>query len=165
MPRVVKGTMTTSAVTPQVERRKGGMPKWAFFKPYWSHIDGKPFLTRFIFWFTPYGGCHVTWIRQADNQREWPHDHSATFTSVKLLGGYEEDVFDNPDDLTAKRHVRHHWFSSHVLRYDQAHSITKISRFGTVTLLFLGRRRQKSNYWTPDGKQSLGLKMDADEWS
>lgn len=153
----------TTTVTPKVERRKGGMPKYAFLRPYWSHINGKPFLTRFIFFFTPYGGCHITWIRQADNQREWPHDHSASFVSFKLFGGYEEDVFSDPEDLTKKRHRVHRWLSCHVMKYKEAHSITKIAPF-TVTILFLGRRRNKSNYWTPDGKQSTGLKMD-EEWS
>ena len=138
------------------------MPRYAFLMPYWSHIDDKPFLTRFIIFFTPYGGCHITWIRQADSQREWPHDHSATFASLKLVGGYEEDVFTEPADLGIREHRRHCWLSCHVMKHTEAHSITKISRF-TVTLLFLGRRRQKSSYWTPDGLQSIGLKMD--EWS
>lgn len=151
-----------SSITPKVERRKGGMPKYAFLKPYWSRIDGKPFLSRFIFFFTPWAGCHITWIRQADNQREWPHDHSATFASFKLFGGYEEDVFDNPGNLAVRRNVKHRWLSAHILPYTRAHSITKISPF-TVTILFLGKRRQPSNYWTPDGKRSLGMKMD--EWS
>ena len=150
-------------VTPKVERRKGGMRQYMFLSPYWSHINDKPFLTRFVFFFTPYGGCHLTWIRQPDNQREYPHDHSATFVSVKLLGGYEEDVFSNPEDLSEVRHRKHRWLSAHVMKRAEAHSITKISRFGTVTLLFLGRRRGKSNYWTPAGMQSIGLKMD--EWS
>lgn len=139
------------------------MPRWAFFAPYWTHINDKPFLNRFIFFFTPLGGCHVTWIRQADNQREWPHDHSATFLSLRLSGWYEEDVFDNPDDLTVKHHRHHGWLSARRLRYDQAHSITRISRFPLITVLFLGRRRQKSSYWTPEGKKSTGMKMD--EWS
>ncbi len=152
-----------SDVTPKVERRKGGMPKYAFLMPYWSRINDRPFLTRFIFFFTPYGGCHITWIRQPDNQREYPHDHSATFASFKVAGGYEEDVFSGDITNPVKRHRKHRWLSCHVMSHTEAHSITKISRWGTVTLLFLGRRRHGSNYWTPNGMQSLGLKMD--EWS
>lgn len=153
----------TAVVTPVVERKKGGMRAWMFLAPYWSHIDGRPFLTRFVFFFTPYGGCHITWIRQADNQREWPHDHSASFASLKLLGGYEEDVFSGDVSNPVKRHRTHRWLSCHVMKHDEAHSITRISRYGTVTLLFLARRRHGSNYWTPEGKKSIGLKMD--EWS
>jgi hypothetical protein len=158
-----EGSVVTTYVTHKVERRKGGMPRWAFFTPYGSHIDGKPFLTRFIFFSTPYGGCHITWSRQADNQREYPHDHSATFLSVRLLGGYEEDVFTEPADLSVREHRVHRWLSASRLRWTEAHSITRISRLGTVTLLILGRRRNHSVYWTPEGKQSIGLKMDQ-EW-
>jgi hypothetical protein len=137
------------------------MPRWAFLYPYWSHIDGKPFLSRFIFWFTPWGGCHITWIRQADNAREYPHDHSATFMSLMVSGGYEEDVYTDPGDLSAVRHLAHRRWSRHVMKAGNAHSITRIKPF-TVTLLILGPREQPSNYWTPEGKMSIGLKMD--EW-
>lgn len=153
-----------SAVTPKVERSGGGMPKYAFFRPYWSRINDRPFMARFIFFFTPLAGCHITWIRQADNQREWPHDHSATFISFRLLGSYEEDVFTDPSDLGKIEHRRHRWLSATRLRHTEAHSITKISRFPLVTVLFLGRRRQKSSYWTPGGKLLTGMKMD-EEWT
>jgi hypothetical protein len=150
-----------SAVTPKVERKGGGMRKWMFMEPYYSRINGKPFLTRFIFFFTPLAGCHITRIHMADNQREWPHDHSATFWSLKF-GWYAEQIFTDPADLTQTRSIRHRRFGIHRLRYSEAHSITAVSPH-LFTILFLGPRRQASNYWTPDGKQSLGLKMD--EWS
>jgi hypothetical protein len=150
-------------ITPKVERRKGGMSKWAFLTPYWLKINDRLFLVRFIFFFTPYAGCVITWIREADNQREYPHDHSAMFRSWNLLGGYEEDVFSDPEDLSVVRHRKHRWLSCHRMKVTEAHSITKISRAGTVTLLFLGPRRNHSAYWTPAGKQSLGLKID-EEW-
>lgn len=153
----------TTAVTPKVTRTGGGMPKVAFLKPYRSMIDGRPFLDRFILFFTPYAGCHITWIRQADNQREWPHDHSATFISFRLLGGYEEDVFSGDPHNPAKQHRRHKWLSASVLRHDQAHSITSLSRWGALTVLFLGRRQRTSSYWTPEGLENTGMKMD-EEW-
>lgn len=149
-------------VTTKVERKKGGMRRYMFLEPYWSDIGGQRFLSRFIFFFTPWAGCHVTRIHMADDQREWPHDHSATFLSWRLFGSYEEDVFSDPQDMSARRHRRHRWLSASVLRHDEAHSITRVSPF-LVTVVVLGKRRQASNYWTPDGKQGLGLKMD--EWS
>jgi len=45
------------------------------------------------------------------------------------------------------------------MKHTEAHSITRVSPF-TVTVLCTGRRRQPSNYWTPDGRQSTGMKMD-----
>ena len=161
------------SVTPKVVRKHGGMPKWAvlgmnvadgklnLYLPYTSEIDGKRFLTRFIFVFTKWGGCHITRVSMADNQREWPHDHSATFWSLKF-GWYAEDVYSGDPANPVKRHVRHRRFGIHRLRYTEAHSITEVSPH-LVTILFLGRRRQKSNYWTSQGKKGLGMKMD--EWS
>jgi hypothetical protein len=157
--------MTNTEV--KVERKGGGMPKWAFMKPYHSDIDGKRFLTRFIFFFTPYAGAHITRIHMADDQRKWPHDHSASFVSIKLAGGYEEDVYSNPSDLTSKRHRKHRWLSWHVTPWKAAHSITSVKPY-TVTLLLLGRRRNHSSYWTDQGKVSLGMTLDLDndpaEW-
>ena len=46
--------------------------------------------------------------------------------------------------------------------FTTAHSITAVKPF-TVTLLLLGRRRQKSDYWTPEGMQPLGMAMDRDD--
>jgi hypothetical protein len=150
-----------STVTHKVERKGGGMRRWMFMTPYWSEIDGQRFLSRFVFIFTPLFGCHVTRIHMADNQREYPHDHSATFWSWKL-GWYAEDVYDDPADLGSRRHVRHRRFGIHRLRWTEAHSITQVSP-RLVTVLFLSRRRNNSTYWTPAGRQSIGMKMD--EWS
>jgi hypothetical protein len=160
----------TAAVTQKVERKNGGMPKWAvlgvsrmdgewkFYYPYTSEVDDKRFLTRFILLFTRWGGVHITRISMADDQRKWPHDHSATFLSWKF-GSYAEDVFTDPADLTKVRHVKHRRFGIHRLRWTEAHSITHVSR-GLVTVLFLGPRRTTSSYWTPEGKQNTGMKMD-----
>lgn len=157
--------------TSVVERSHGGMPRWSFLGlrfedgrirtdwPYWSNVNGQRFLTRFIVAFTPVGGLHVTRIHGADDQREWPHDHSRTFWSLRLLGSYDEDVWDDPDDLSAKRHRRHRWLSLSRLGWDQAHSITRVDPL-TVTLLVLGRKRNKSTYWTPDGKTDLGMRLN-----
>ena len=126
---------TANQITPEVERKSGGMRRYMFMERYWSEIGGQRFLSRFVFFFTPWAGSHITRVHMADNQREWPHDHSATFWSWKF-GWYAEDVYDNPGDLASKRHVRHRRFGIHRLRYDQAHSITEVSP-RLITILFL----------------------------
>jgi hypothetical protein len=146
------------AVTNKVERQGGGMRKWMFMQPYWSDIDGQRFLTRFVLVFTPWFGCHVTRIHMADDQRKYAHDHTATFWSAKA-GWYAEDVYSDPDDLSKVRHVRHRRFGIHRLRWTEAHSITEVSP-KLWTVLFLGRRRNSSHYWTPDGRQPLGMPVD-----
>src|SRR6266567_266399 len=89
--------MTTTTVTNKVERKAGGMPacallgvgrnhegRWTAWWPYTADIDGKRFLTRFIVFRTPLIGLDVTRVHMADDQRDWPHDHSRTFLSWKL---------------------------------------------------------------------------------
>lgn len=154
-----------------VTRSHGGMPNWAFLGlrfddrkvridwPYWSNVNGRRFLTRFMILRTPWISADVTRIHGADDQRKWPHDHSRSFYSIRLLGGYDEDVWDDPDDLTSKRHRRHRWLSGSLLRWTEAHSITRVDPL-TVTLLFLGPKRQKSTYWTPEGKTDLGMRKN-----
>ncbi len=150
-------------VTNVVTRKDGGMPEYAFCYKYWSNIDGQRFLSRFILFRTPWASVDITRIHMADDRRAWPHDHSRSFVSLKLLGSYDEDVFYDPEDLTSRRHRRHGWLSCHLMRYTMAHSITRVSPL-LVTVLFLGPKRQKSNYWTPEGKQTIGMKVDSDDW-
>lgn len=163
----------TAQVTHKVERTHGGMPNWAFlgigrdaagktrlYWPYRSEIDGQPFLTRFIVIRTPWSGIEVTRIAMADDAREYPHDHSRTFRSLKF-GWYSEWVYRNREDLTDREHRVHRRLSLHTLRYTEAHSITEVSP-RLVTILFLGRQRQKSNYWTPAGLQTTGMAADQD---
>jgi hypothetical protein len=152
------------------------MPGWALlgagidaegslrlYWPYTSDINGERFLTRFIVFRTPLASVDVTRIGRADDQRKYPHDHSRTFWSWKF-GWYAEDVYDDPADLTVKRHVRHQRFGVHRLRHTQAHSITEVSP-RLITVLFLWRKRQKSNYWTPDGLQSTSMAVDQEPWA
>lgn len=151
-----------TAVTSTVTRQGGGMRRWMLLQPWWSDIDGQRFLTRFVLVFCPWFGCHVTRIHMADNQREYPHDHSATFWSLKF-GWYAEDVYSGDPRHPVKQHVRHRRLGIHRLRHDQAHSITAVSP-RLWTILFLSRRQDHgSAYWTPAGRQSTGMTMDA-EW-
>jgi hypothetical protein len=160
----IKGNPMNSEtqVTNKVERKDGGMPEYAFMYPWWSKIDGKPFLSRFVFFRTPWATIDITRIHTDDNQRPWPHDHSRSFVSFKLIGSYDEDVFYDPDDLTSRRRRRHSWLSCHLMRYNMAHSITRVSPV-LVTVLFGGPTRRKSSYWTPAGLQPTGVNRQ-DDW-
>ncbi len=166
--------MSTTNVTNKVERKAGGMPEWAllgigrnhegkltFYWPYTSDVDGERFLTRFIVLRTPLVSMDITRIHSDDTKRPYPHDHSRSFVSWKF-GSYDEFVYYNPNDLRERRFRSHRRFSFHLLRYDQAHSITHVSP-GLVTMLFLWRKRQKSNYWTPNGKQTIGMGVDQEK--
>lgn len=166
----------TTIVTNEVERKHGGMPNWALLGvginhegklkawwPYSSDIDGERFLTRFIVFRSPIASMDITRIHSSDDQRQYPHDHSRNFWSLKLIGGYEEDVYVDPSDLREAFHKKHRWLSVHKMSRHHAHSITKVSPH-LVTVLFLGRQKQASNYWTPEGLQSIGMGVDQ-EWA
>lgn len=157
----------------KVTRTHGGMPNWCLlgiglvdrwprlFWPYRSIIEDKKFLTRFIVVRCPFFSIDATRIHMPDDgEREYPHDHSRDFWSFKA-GSYNEWVYNNPDNLADRVLRRHGRFSIHHLRRTQAHSITWVSPH-LVTFLFLGRQRQKSSYWTPEGKKSTGMKVDQD---
>jgi hypothetical protein len=147
------------AIEPMVIRKNGGMPKWGLMRWYWSNVGRERFLTRLIVLRTPLVSCDITRIHGADDQRVHPHDHSRSFMSFKVLGGYDEWVYYDPSDLTQRRFRRHRWLSCHLMRYNMAHSITRVAPV-TVTVTFLWRRRQKSSYWTPDGLKTIGMKVD-----
>jgi len=166
--------MTT--VTNKVVRTHGGMPSWAIlgigrnhegkikvYWPYKSDIDGQRFLTRFIPLRTPWVSIDITRIHMDDGERVHPHTHSRSFASLKF-GWYAENVFYDPNDLSNMRHIRHRRFGIHRLGYDEAHSITEVSP-KLWTILFLGPSRSKSWYWTPQGRQSIGMGIDQDEWA
>jgi hypothetical protein len=164
---------TTMESMPEVSRTHGGMPAWAFlgagydgeklrlYWPYKSEIAGKRFLTRLIVVRCRWFALDITRIHMPDDgEREWPHDHSRDFWSWKT-GCYEEWVYDNPDDLSSRQLRHNRRFTIHSLRHTQAHSITRVSP-RLVTVMFLGPKKQKSSYWTPDGKQPTGMKVDQD---
>lgn len=167
----------TPIVTNKVERSHGGMPSWAVlgigknhegkikvYWPYKSDIDGDRFLTRFILLRTRFAGCEVTRIHMDDTSRPYPHDHSRTFASWKF-GTYDEWVFYDKEDLSKKQFIQHRRFGIHRLRHTEAHSITWVSP-KLVTVLFTGRHRQASNYWTLQGLQTIGMGVDKDtEWA
>jgi hypothetical protein len=152
---------TTTKVTNKVERTGGGMPEWAFMKPYIARIDGVPFLKRFILFRTPWASIDITRICTDDTARPFAHDHSRSFVSFKF-GWYREWVLYNPDDLSERRFRDHRRFSFHLLRHNQAHTITEVSP-KLVTILFLGPKRHGSSYWTPSGLQSTGMKVDQND--
>jgi hypothetical protein len=147
--------------TDEVTRKDGGMPEHAFLYPWWVNINGKRFISRLVIFKTPWAGIDVSRIHMPDDDRDHPHDHSRSFISLKL-GWYNEWVYYNPSDLTQRRLRKHRWFSAHLMRYQWAHSITEVSPH-LVTILFLGRTRQKSSYWTSTGKQLTGVNPGRDE--
>jgi len=138
----------------RTERKDGRrMPRWGVWRPYWVRVGGAPFLQRRIIVICPWFAVLYTRIHLPDGDRD-PHDHSRSFASLILTGEYTEKVYGSPDDLTHVRYRRHRRYSWHVLRREQAHQITAVSRSLLRTLVIAGPYRGPATFWTPEGKVS-----------
>jgi hypothetical protein len=69
---------------------------------------------------------------------------------VILSGAYEETVWDDPGNLSRRRHRAHRRWSAHVMRPEHAHVITSL-RAPLRTLVIAGRHRGTWHFWTPEG--------------
>ena len=113
--------------------------------------NGRPYLDRLRLLQTPLFGIYLHRIHVPDADRD-PHDHPWWFASLVLSGGYDELVWDHPEDigeLAARRRVRGRW-SLRTIRRTQAHMITDV-RGQLWTLVLTGPRRSSWGFWTADG--------------
>jgi hypothetical protein len=141
-------------------------PRWDLLGRYQVRVDGRLMLDRLRLVQTPLFAILVTRILEPDPGRD-PHDHSRSFMSWILRGGYTERVFPRPDARARSlartdcqgwasdllRHGfehRHRRWSAHVMPSRWAHSITHVEA-GTLTLVLAGRYRGDWSFWTPDG--------------
>jgi hypothetical protein len=119
---------------------------------------GRPYLDRLRLVQTPWAGVYLHRIHVPDPDRD-PHNHPWWFASVVLSGGYDELVWDHPEDIGqpaardtirwARRRVRNRW-SLRTIRRSQAHRITGVH--GQLwTLVLTGPRRSSWGFWTGEG--------------
>jgi hypothetical protein len=145
----------------KTERKDGGLSRWGVNRPYWVRVGDEPFLDRKVLVICPWFGVFLTEIYKPDAGRA-PHDHSRTFASLILSGGYTELVYSDP--ACARLRVRHHerW-SFHVMPRSKAHTITEVH--GRLrTLVFAGKSRGTWAFWTAQGKvdwKTYGLESAA----
>lgn len=94
----------------------------------------------------------ATRIYTPDTERD-PHTHSRWFATFIVSGSYDEVVYGDPADLSARRERHHARWSVMVLRRDQAHRITRTE--GQLrTLVVAGRWRGDFAFWTGSGPVS-----------
>jgi hypothetical protein len=99
---------------------------------------------------TPWFGVYLHWINEPDADRDL-HDHPWTwFTSTVLRGGYIESVSACTD--RPSRRWTNAWprWSTHCMTQDMCHRIEAVAP-GTVTLIFVGRRRSSWGFYTDQG--------------
>lgn len=92
------------------------------------------------------------------------HDHPWWFVSIILWGGYTEqrapireaplfaklaDAY--PDGCTRGVVEQRHWLSAQVMRLDECHTITDLTRRTSWSIVFKGPRRRSWGFYMPDG--------------
>jgi hypothetical protein len=134
----------------RTERAGGGLPRWGVNRGYWVRVGDAPFLDRRVLLICPWLAVLWTEIHGPDDGRD-PHDHSRSFVSIIISGGYDENVYADPADLGRVRARSHRRWSAHLMPSRCAHSITGV-RGRLRTLALAGRSRGTWAFWTADGK-------------
>ena len=128
-------------------------PDWALFERFEVPNYDEPqatYMTRWRIVQTPWFGIYVHRFDGPD-PRPTLHDHPWDFVSLVLRGGYWERVPATTDPAVVRLNV----FSACAInrkRAEDVHWITKLLRFPTWTLVFVGRRRREWGYLDRDGK-------------
>lgn len=126
----------------------GRSPRWAFFERFEVPDYDRPernYLTRWRLIQTPWFGIYIHRFDGPD-PRETLHDHPWPFLSIVLFGGYIERRLDPMtmyvDEARLVRRVNR-------MRLGGAHSIMRLLRQPTWTLMIVGRRVRTWGYLEP----------------
>lgn len=144
-------------------------PNWAFMErfevPDYDHPE-RIYLTRWRLIQTPWFGIYLHRFDGPD-PRPTLHDHPWPFLSIILRGGYDERVRTEPDASgyweTYLRPIR--WFNAKSAL--GLHSIRRLHRNPTWTLMLVGRRQRVWGYldddgtWTPFDQHPHAAEFDA----
>lgn len=133
-------------------------PRWAFMERFEVPDYDQPernYLTRWRIVQTPWFGIYLHRMDGPD-PRTTVHDHPWSFLSIVLRGGYTEirEAWSPPvNDGPWRRNVQLHAdiTRGQYRRAERLHSIERLHRTPTWTLLFVGRRRRDWGYVDADG--------------
>lgn len=131
-------------MTKSVKLASNRSARWAFMEkfevPDYDHPE-RNYLTRWRLIQTPWFGIYLHKLEGPD-PRSTLHDHPWPFVSIVLRGGYVERRLD-PNTLEIDEHrIRH----ARRARTGMAHSIMRLLRTPSWTLLFVGRRARIWGY-------------------
>lgn len=136
------------------ERRlaSGRSGRWAFMDRFEvPQYDGDgTYLTRWRVIQTPLGGLYVHRFTGPD-PRLTLHDHPWSFLSIVLRGGYVERRLDPETMQVNEVHTVRRW---NRIRASEAHSIVRLLRVPTWTLMLVGRRVRTWGYLEPVGNMA-----------
>ena len=118
---------------------KSGM-RWAFWR--WTKVPSD-YIFRLHLLKTPWFAVCLHWIKGPDAE-PWLHDHPVTFLSLILRGRYTEKRGVNKD------HCYRVWWNFIRANRADRHKIVAVTP-GTLTLCFMGPKRQEWGFYTQDG--------------
>lgn len=153
----VPRSMPLDEARPTRDADAGKQPGW-WLKPWRPFhqftltraVDHVDYLKRWWLLKTPWWGIAVHKMTGPD-ARDTLHDHPMSFVSFVLVGGYVEQRLDPRSMFVEERTVRRR----NVMRRWDAHTIVRLLRNPTWTLLFMSRNRRRWGFLEPcDGYPS-----------
>lgn len=128
-----------------------------FKVPQYDGDDDDDYLTRLRIVQTPWFGVYLHRFDGPD-PRPTLHDHPWRFLSIVLRGGYVERRLD-PLDMTVDEDHRVRFVNR--MRLCDAHSIMRLTRVPTWTLMLVGRRVRTWGYLEPQpGSNFTGYSVE-----
>lgn len=116
----------------------------------WTDVDSK-YLTRLHIVKTPWFAVCLHWLHKPDPE-PYLHNHPVSFLSVILRGAYTE-LRIKPDKrlwYCPPLYLRHKWFNYIRACFTDRHRIVAVLP-GTLTLCFMGPKKQDWGFFTPKG--------------
>ncbi len=129
--------------------------RWAWMDRFEvPEYDGEgTYLTRWRVVQTPWGGVYVHRFTGPD-PRATLHDHPWNFLSIIVRGGYVERRLD-PETMEVDEAHKVRWLNR--IRASEAHSIMRLLRVPTWSVMLVGRRLRTWGYLEPAGHMSGSL--------
>jgi hypothetical protein len=138
-------------------RGASGIARWRLLRRHdiEDMFDPVTYLRRYIVFETPVVGVYVHKINRPDADRAM-HDHPWKFCTFILKGGYvERTPAVNPpyERYDNKKHKRHTWRagSLHSINLKQFHTIERLLKVPTWSLMVVGPRKQNWGFLTENG--------------
>ena len=116
--------------------------RWALWR--WTVTDSD-YIRRLHLVKTPWFAVCLHWFKKPDPEAHL-HDHPVSFLSLVLRGGYTEERYRDH----VVRTEEHRWWNWVTANRDTHHAIRRIEP-GTLTLVFMGPKRQEWCFHTEKG--------------
>lgn len=128
-----------------------GRKRWGFNERFVIGRQGNPMMERWRLIQTPWFGIYVHFVYREDLD-PYPHDHPWRFFRMVLRGGYVEELTTDGqhEKVNTVCPFRPGYFPT-----SSRHRIIAVIP-GTVSLVFVGRKRRTWGFWVPLSSYIVG---------